>query len=302
MPAGSGVFMLLDTPEQHFARFRCKVCGKRFTRSYDGSLRTKPRRPSLCTGEAHTLLKSQAEIACLVEMGLGGECNRQIACKLGWGEKTVRIYWIALGLEDQVHQAQTRRRTEEKLERYAALRSQIRAVVDSILAQDREVTLQQVSRALGNSGDYWLMCCDQIDLVREELRQHNVRVRLQRDEAVSTQIARSLESLQSCGLIVKFEEIAKQAGISSNQLRDHYPELRLRIHDVIQEHCTRLKQIRIKKQIKQMDAAARRLIAQGHRLNYKAILNAAGLSPYADKSVPIRDALMRWVSNFAPYD
>jgi len=33
-----------------------------------------------------------------------------------------------------------------------------------------------------------------------------------------------------------------------------------------------------------------------------ASLDAAGLSPHASKSAPIRDALMRWVSNFTPRD
>jgi DNA-binding XRE family transcriptional regulator/AraC-like DNA-binding protein/transposase len=299
---GTRVQILADLPEQRIARFHCTTCDRRFTRSYDGDLRTKARHPRLRTGESHILMKSQAEIASLIEMGMRGECNRKIAHRLGWGVCTVRVYWIALGMEEQVHRAQARRRTEKKLERYATLRSQIQATLDSVLAQSQEVTLQQMSEVLGKKGDYWHVCCDQTDFVHEAIRQHNARVRQRRDEAVSMQIARSLENLQCSNYIVKVEEIAKQAGLSYNQLRDQYPELRLKVHEAIQEHRARLKEIQIANQIQQIDVAATRLIAQGRRLNYQVILREAGLSRYAHHSAPIRDALARWVSNFAPRD
>jgi DNA-binding CsgD family transcriptional regulator len=289
-------------PEQRIARFHCTTCDRRFTRSYDGGLRTKPPHPALRAGDPHILMKSQTEIATLIEMGLRGDSNSKIAQSLGWGEKTVRIYWIALGMEGQVHQAQAKRRIEEKLERYATLRLQIQATLDSMLAQNREVTLQQMSQTLGTKGDYWHVCCDQTDVVHEAIQQHNTQVRQRRDEVVSTRIASCLENLQCSDRIVKVEEIAKQAGISYNQLRTHYPELRLKIHAAIQAHRIRLKKIQIANQIQQIDDAATRLTAQGQRLNYKAILEAAGLSPYVDNSAPIRDALARWVSNFAPRD
>jgi transcriptional regulator with XRE-family HTH domain len=301
-PSGTRVQLLRDMPEQRIARFHCTTCDRRFTRSYDGSLRTKPPRPALRAGDPHILMKSQDEIASLIEMGRRGECNLKIAQSLGWGEKTVRIYWIALGMEGQVHQAQAKRRIEEKLERYETLRLQIQATLDSMLAQNREVTLQQVSQALGTKGDYWHVCCDQTDFVHEAIQQHNTRVRQRRDEAVSARIASRLENLQCSDRIVKVEEIAKQAGISYNQLRAHYPELRLKIHEAIQAHRARLKEIQIANQIRQIDVAAAHLIAQGRRLNYQVILREAGLSRYAHHSAPIRDALARWVSNFAPRD
>jgi predicted RNA-binding Zn-ribbon protein involved in translation (DUF1610 family)/DNA-binding XRE family transcriptional regulator len=146
-PPSTSVQLLKDMPEQRIARFHCTTCGRRFTRSYDGSLRAKPPRPALCTGEPHILMKSQDEIARLVEMGKRGECNLKIAQSLGWGEKTVRIYWIALGIEEQVHQAQAKRRSAEKFERYTTLRCQIQETLASILTQNREVSLQQVNQA-----------------------------------------------------------------------------------------------------------------------------------------------------------
>lgn len=302
MLSGTGVIMLLDSPGQHIARFRCEVCGKRFTRSHDGSLRTKSRYPSLRTGERHILMKSQAEVANLIKMGLRGECNRQIARSLGWGEKTVRIYWIALELEGQVHQAQTKRRADKKLEQHASLASQIRAILAPLLQENRCLTLREVHQALGSNCYYLHSHHDQEKYLRLTIQHHNVRIKQQRDNAVSAQIAKSIASLTHINRIVKVEEIAKQAGISYKQLRDHYPELRLKVHEAIQEQRAWLKQIQIENQIKQIDVAATRLIAQGQRLNYWTILDEAGLSPYADKTTLIRDALMRWVSNFAPRD
>ncbi len=118
----------------------------------------------------------------------------------------------------------------------------------------------------------------------------------------SCKLPRGLEDLQSTNHIVKVEEIAKEAGLSYIQLRDHYPELRLKVHEAIQEHRARLKEIQITNQIQQIDIAATRLITKGRRLNYQVVLREAGLSRYAYHSAPIRDALARWVSNFAPRD
>lgn len=301
-PPGTSVQLLRDMPEQRIARFHCTTCDRRFTISYDGNLRIKARHPRLRAGEPHILMKSQDEIASLIEMGMRGDCNQKIAQSLGWGVCTVRVYWIALGLEEQVHRAQSNKRSQEKLERYMTLRSKIRTALDSLLAQNREVTLQLVSQALGKKGTYWHMCCGETGFVQELIQQHNVRVRQQKDEVVFAQITRGIESLQTTNRIVKVEEIAKQAGISYIQLRDHYPELRLKIHEAIQEHRTRLKQTQLKNQIKQIDIAATRLIDKGRRLDYQMILQEAGLSRYAYHSAPIRDALARWVSNFAPRD
>jgi transcriptional regulator with XRE-family HTH domain len=301
-PPGTSVQLLRDIPEQRIARFHCTTCDRRFTRSYDGRLRTKPPRPTLRAEEPHTLMKSQDEIAKLTEMGVRGECNRTIAQNLGWGEKTVRLYWIALRMEELVHQAQAKRRAEEKLERSARLHSQLQMILDSLLEQDQEITLRQVGRALGANSDYLHSCQNQTKLVCRMIQQHNARVRQRRDAAVSAQIARSIEDLQSSDRIVKVEKIAEQAGISYRQLRKHYPELRMKIHDAIQEHRTWLKQIQLANQIRQIDDAAKRLAERGVRLNYQIILREAGLSRYAHHSAPIRDALARWVSNFAPRD
>jgi transcriptional regulator with XRE-family HTH domain/DNA-binding CsgD family transcriptional regulator len=300
--SSTDVFMLRDMPEERFARFRCKVCGKRFTRSYDGSLRTKPRRPALRTGEHHTLMKSQAEIATLIEMGLRGDSNRQIARSLGWGEKTVRIYWIALGMEEQVHQAQAKKRANGQLEKRTRLSSQIQVVLEPLLEKNRRITLRQVHEALGPDCFYLGSCPDLADFVRLTIQQHNIRIKRHVDDAVSIQNTEIIASLWDTDHIVKVEEIARRAGLSYGQLRSNYPDLRLKVHRAIQEHRARLKELHLKNQIRQIDDAANRLSERGVRLTYQTILREAGLNPSAHNSAPIRDALARWVSNFAPRD
>ena len=302
MPSGSRVFMLLDTPEQHFARFRCKVCGKRFTRSYDGRLRTKPHHPSLHTGDKHILTKSQAEIASLIEMGLRGECNRKIARNMGWGEKTVRIYWIVLGLEDQVHQAQAKMRADRKHEQHVRLGAQIQAILEPLLQENRCLTLQEVHQAMGSDCFYLQAHPDQKKYLRQVILQHNARFKQQRDDAVSAQIARSIASLVCIDRVVLVDEITGQAGLSYTQFRKNYPTLHLEVHRAIREHRIRIKELHLKNQIRQIDEAANRLVEKRVRLNYQVILREAGLSRYAYHSVPIRDALARWISNLAPRD
>lgn len=302
MPLGSSVFMLRDTPEQHFARFRCKACGKRFTRSYDGGLRTKLRRPALHAGKEHILLKSQSEIENLVELGLQGECNRKIARTLGWGEKTVRIYWIALGLEEQVHQAQAKRRRDGKLEQRRKLTFQIQTILEPLLQENRRLTLREVHRALGSDCFYLHSYPDQAHHLRETIQQHNDHVEQQQDEAVAAQIARSIASLAYIDHIVLIDEIARQAGLSYTRFCEHYPALHLEVRRAIQEHRTHLKKINLENQIQQIDKAANNLVEKGVRLNYQTILQEAGLSRYAYHSAPIRDALAHWISNLAPRD
>ena len=302
MPPGSSVFLLRDLPEQNFARFRCKVCGKRFTRSYDGRLRTRPHRPSLHTGDKHILVKSQIEIASLVDMGLRGECNRKIARSLGWVEQAVRIYWIALGLEDQVHQAQARRRADRKVEQHTKLRSQIQAILAPLLLGNRCITLEEVHQALGSDYYYLQSYPDQAKDLRVAIQQHNVQIKQQLDKAISTKIARSIASLACIDQIVLVDEIVGQAGLSYSRFRKNYPALHSEVHRAIQDHRGRLKKMHLENQIGQIDKAANRLVERGVRLTYRAILREAGLSRYAHSSAPIRDALARWISNLAPRD
>jgi len=302
LPSGTSVHLLGDLPGERIARFQCKVCGRRFTRSYDGELRAKPRRPSIRAGERPRLLKPPEEVARLIGMGTEGESNRSIADCLGWTERTVRIYWIALGLEERVHETQAKRRAKEMFERRSMLHSRIQGILEASLEQDREVTLRQVSLALGTNSDYLHGFPEQAEYARQMIERHNVRVRQKRDDAVFAKIAQGVEHMQHSDQVVKITEIASLAGISYEQLRDRYPELHRKVHAAIQRHRARLRKIQIGNWIGQIDLAAARLSAEGRRLNYHSILDEAGLSRHASKCAPIREALIRWVSNFAPRD
>ena len=147
-----------DRPERRIAHFYCQTCGRRFTRAYDGELKFKLRKPLIHPGEPPPMLKSAEEIARLKDMGLRGEDNRQIAHWLGWSEKTVRIHWISLGLEEQVHQAQARRRAQEQQQRSATRRARVEAALQTMLDQDEEITFRRVGRALGYGPEYVQTC------------------------------------------------------------------------------------------------------------------------------------------------
>ena len=96
-PPSLRVQLLAHLPHQQKLRFRCLDCGLNFTLTYDGARVTKPRKPVLQPYEPHRIPKSTEEVNRLIEMGQQGMSNRQIAHCLGWGEKTIRLYWIALG-------------------------------------------------------------------------------------------------------------------------------------------------------------------------------------------------------------
>ena len=114
-----------------------------------------------------------------------GKDNHQIARQLGWGEMTVRMYWMALGLEEQVHQAQAQRRAWETLDRRTALRRRVQALLPDLLAQDEELSLRQVGRALGHGSDYLHSDSDLKAQVQAVIQPHNAHVRQARSDACS---------------------------------------------------------------------------------------------------------------------
>ena len=296
------IHLLVDIPERQIVRFRCTSCGRSFTRSYDGRLVTKPRRPPIRPGDPPSVVKPEGEIARLIEMGLHGENNRQIAHHLGWGEKTVRMYWISLDLKDQVHSAQAQRRAREKQARDATIQNRLKTILDTLLLQDEEITLRQVSQALGFNCDYLHTRPELAKQVRNVVGKHNSRVKQKKAEAVQEVILQALEQLPSCNQDVKIEEIMQQAGLTYTQFYKRYPELHKLISKDIAEHRNRLKILRIETQIQQIETAAVQLIARGVRLNYKTILREAGLSVYSSKNPHLQEVLLRWVGNFAPRD
>jgi len=302
-PPSMGVKLLRDLPDCRKARFRCTACGRRFTRSYEGDLMAKPRRPLIRPGEPPTVVKSAEEIARLVEMGLQGLDNRQIARRLGWGEKTVRMYWISLDLEERVHQAQARRRAQEQQERYAALCDRVEAILQSFLNQDEEITLRRVDQALGYASEYLHNYPDLVERVREVARQHNAQVRQRRYETLSTRIAQAIKEAKKDNGTMTIHDIAQRAGLPYNRLYQSYPELHTMVRQAVQEHQARMRVARTEARCAQINEAAARLVAQGSRLTYKAILKEVGLHKCSAKADPVVQTLLRrWVGDFAPRD
>jgi transcriptional regulator with XRE-family HTH domain len=296
------VVMLADLPERQAARFRCTDCGRRFTRAYDGALLTRPRRASIHPGDPPTVPKPVEEVALLTTWGLQGEDNRQIANRLGWGEKTVRMYWIALNLETQVHQAQQRRREKEKQERLADLKARLEQVLQPLLNQEEAISLRQLGRAMSYNSDFLHSYPALTAWAQALIQPHNDRVRQKQKETVTGQVLQALDALKESNRLVKAEEIAQNAGLHYAQLREDFPGLLPVIHQALSEHRAQFLELQRKDQLEQIDAAVSRLVAKGARLNFRVILQEAGLSVHGSKIPAIRDALTRWMGIFAPRD
>lgn len=300
-PPSIRVRLTRDIPERRIARFRCTTCGRRFTYNYDGILATKQRRPPVTLDAIPA--KPETEVDKLMEWGLQGVTNREIACRLGWGEKTVRLYWEALGVEEQVHQAQATHRTQGQRERIANLSDRMAAILLPLLDQDKEITIRQLGCALGYHPDYLQCCPDMIEDVRKIIRDHNIRVKQQRHNMIWACITQALEALPNCSESVSLDSLAQQAGISAGQLRKRYPDLNIIAKQAIERHRLQLKEAKIQTQCAQINDAASRLVSQGIRLTNKAILREAGLHDRAISfDMVVQDLLRKWVGNFAPRD
>ncbi len=297
------VILLADLPERRVARFLCQTCGCRFTRSYAGHLTAKPRKPVIQRGDPPTVPKPPHEIAHLKTMGLRGEDNRQIAQALGWGEKTVRMYWIALGLEEQVHQAQARRRAHEQQQRHAARRAQVEAVLRTMGQQDEEITLRRVGLALEHGPDYLNTYPDLARRVKAVAETHNAQLRQRRYAAVQVCLSQAIEQMQQSHTIVKVEALVRPTGLTYLQLEESFPDLYALAQQATRSHREALRATRRQARQAAINAAAARLVARGSRLTYGSILKEAKLSKYtAQCDSTLRDLLQQWVGGFAPHD
>lgn len=302
-PPSAEVTLSADLPVRGAARFRCGRCGRCFTRTYAGQLTDKPRRPPIQPGDAPTVPKAPAEIARLVEMGLQGRDNREIARALGWGEKTVRMYWISLDLEAQVHQAQVQQRAQAKRARDAAIRVRMDASLQELLARDEKLSAQQVSRAVGFNADYLNTRPVLAAEVQEQVRRHNRQIAERQYERLRAQIIDLLTELPGQDGNVTAREIAQAVGQSADHLRNHFPELAALVRAALLEHQARLKTARSQAECALINAAAARLAAQGRSLGITAICREAGLSQHRCQCDSALQALIQqWIDDDAPHD
>jgi hypothetical protein len=254
-------------------------------------------------GDPHRLTKSDEEIAQLTEWGLQGLPNRHIAQRLGWTEKTVRTYWIALDLEQQVHAAQRHWKAQGPQQRLAILRAQLDVILQTYIAQEQEVTLRQISRALGYNCDY--LNSDRVlgDYVRTILNAHNAQVQQRQQAHWLARTNQVLEELKLRDTPVTLPLLAQQIGLSLGQLQNHYPGILQRLRQAWREHRAKLKAVRSRHECNQLDEAGTRLAARGVRISIKSLLREANLSESRIKVDPrVKDTLLGWLGNFAPCD
>lgn len=297
------VVVLLDLSSQGIVRLRCTTCGHSFTRRLDGQLSTKPRKPALDPVQRKRFAKSTAEILRFKELGLQGMPNRQIAHALGWGEKTVRLYWIALGMAAQVHQAQAARRKQKVAEHHADVRAQVEAILQKMVEQKELITLRRVGEALGHNCEYLQTLPDLAAYVHRVAQQHNPQVEQRHRSALWQQIADVIAQLKEGEGNLTIANIERRVALAKGALKKCYPELHQKVSQVVGDYQVRVKTERTRRRCERMNEMAARLIAQGARPTVSALLKAANMTKsQVDSHPPIRDLLQQWVGDFAPRD
>jgi transposase-like protein len=298
----TSVIMLRDLPEHQLSRFCCTTCGRKFTRTYEGRLTMMPRCPPLRTGDRYGARKSPEEIARFVELGLQGLTNRDIIRQMGWGPKTAQVYWIYLGLEEEVHQAQRERHAQETRARHALLLSRVEEVLQTMLNQpDEEITLRRIGESLGCPSWRFHNYPEVTDRIREVATSHNAQVKQRRCDALSARILEAIEEAKKEGKL-SIQEIHHRLGLSHECLRKWHPELYKMLQQAVQEYRDQTKAARVATQCQQIDEAASRLVTRGAILNHGTILEEAGLTR-SQSRVPEIDALLReWVRRSASLD
>lgn len=298
-PPSTRVRLIKDWPHRQRARFWCATCGRHFVRTYDGELETQPESPPSRPEKQSPLTKPLEEIALLTQLGLQGEGNCKIAHRLGWAPKTVRRYWMALGIEEQVHHAQAQRRQCQKQEHHAVGRAHLEAVLQSMIEKDQEITPRNVSLALGYCADHLGPDRDWHEHVLQVAQSHNYQVRQRRYEALETRVSALLDELKRSDEGATMAEIAQRAGVCYRVLYMNYPDLRARVRQAVQEQKGRIKAQQKEALRIQIDEAAARLIEQGKRLSSRAIVREAGLNDRNIYSKPVvMELLQRWTGGF----
>jgi transcriptional regulator with XRE-family HTH domain len=294
-PPSTRVRISTDIPQRRVVRLHCSVCGKNFTRSYDGALRTRPCYAQPTPNLRH-LKKLDDQVNRLVELGLQGVSNIQIAAQLGCCETTVHNYWLALGLEDQVHQAQTRRKKQEQQQRHAAFRARLETTLTNLIEQGGLITLDQVNRTLGYTGNCVGRFPDLAEYLQTTIQSHNARVRQHQYDTFLSQLMQVIEELKQQGHSLTVQGIVRQANLSYDQIRWHHPELLTILRCIVREHKAETKGLRFQCLSMRIDQAASRLAAQNKPLSCRAILTEAGLSDSTVRSDPaIQNLLHQWV-------
>lgn len=298
LPPGMHIRLLRDLPEHRVARFRCSSCGRSFTRSYDGPTTSKTPRSRDALPDLARSQKTADELEQLRTWGREGRPNRWIAQQLGWGQKTVRTYWLVLGMEAEVHQAQVIWRKRQQEQRQQALQVALEPVLKHVLSGEQEVALRDVARALGYNGDYLHSDPGLATDVQTQLAKHNAEVRARQEAVWAARIAGYCQTLTDAEEPVMLKTALAELGISWKVLRDCYPDLARLLQTTIRACQQQQRAARLAAQLAQIDAAADRLHTRGVRLSQRAILLEAEMSLHSGANMILRQRLQHWVGDF----
>lgn len=299
LPPTTQVHILCDLPDQRRVRLRCSTCGGSFTRSYDGHLMRNVRHMPEPASDPARLLKSAQDRQRVVQWGKQGKPNRWIARRLGWGERTIRRHWSALGIEAEVHRAQAARRAHERQRRGEVLRARIDALLPTLLQQERELALCDVARGLGYNAEYFQSFPDLSRSVRGVLQSHNVHEQERRSAVVATRVRELCATLPHSPEVVTLRRFLEQLGLSWKYFRDTYPDLAMEVQQAVQEHQRHARVARIEHELAQIDAAAEHLVTLGERVSHKVLLAAAGVCRSRRAEPRIQQRLQQWVGGSA---
>lgn len=291
-------------PERQQASFRCKECGRRFTRAYSGELVTKPR---LADGErpAYVLLKPDAEIARARQLGLQGKTDRAVAQELGWTTHNAFSCWRVLGIYEEVKTARRRRREQEKQQRYEVLRERVDVVLNEFCQQDEPITLSRVGQALGHTVSF-LRIGDYPELaghVKAVALTQQIQCRQRRVDRWREQIEAIVAHCHDRDIPLTIYNIIAEVGLTYWQLRDNYPELMAVIRQAVQADRAMRRNNQIASQCVQISQAATALAARGVPLTKASIVTEARKHMAIDDTVPqVREWLLWWTGAFGARD
>jgi len=289
-----------DWPDRQKVRLRCTACGRTFFRSYDGELILRPENQPSQPAERRHLRKSPEEVALLTQLSLQGEDTCKIAERLGWAPATVKRHWIRLGIEEQALQARAQRRERQQQQDLAIYHERLEAVFQSLLKQDREISLRDVSRAMGYKAGGRNIDPDKRKRMQQVIQAHNLQVRQRRYERLAARISEILDELKHSDQAMTILEISQRLGLHNRTLQVRYPELHAIVRQAIQEQKTRIKALRKERWRIQIEEATARLIEQGKKPTGNAIAREAGLNTsHAYSNLTIRSLIQQWTDRFS---
>ena len=298
LPAGTGVGLRRRLYERKLVVLKCKICKRKFTRTYDGELVTKFRHPPLPPETKVNVHKPKEQIEEVRRLGLEGTSIRQITKRMGWGKETVRNCWHSLGITEEVHTAQKLRRQQKSQKLREALWSDVEKVLDSLCQQETSVRLIDVAHALGQHESFIYRYPDIASRIREVVRQHEARVKQRRFEELEARIRKVIAEGLENDTVMSTHYILERIGIGAWQLQNHYHELWQMIREAVATDKEQRKAQRIFQQCQEVNEVATQLIIQGIPLTKTAIIEEVRKRLPITMANPQVNALLdRWVGD-----